>query len=501
MLRWLLLVVALILPVTVVSGEAPVERLVTVRLTADLAGLSDAERRMLPLLREAALAVGSVFRPGGYFYPPDVTREALEKAAVTDPLLKDPHAVVIRAADGRLQAVPYHRAFSRVHALAADRLRAAADLAGDAGLARYLRLRAEALLTDRYRASDMAWMEMRDNRLDLVIGPIETYEDRLLGVKAAHEALLLVRDREWDRRLERYTRRLGEYQSRLPVPPAYRSETPGAESDLGVYDVLLMTGDAANTRPIAINLPNDEEVQLQKGARRLQLRNVMRAKFERILLPMARELLDAEQFARVTFEALFLNTLFHEVAHGLGIKKRVDGSGMTVTDALREDAWMMEEGKADALALFLGDLDEALDRVSGSEGRTARYLTEFASLFRAIRFGPESAHARANLIRFQYLREQGAITRTAGGRYRADLERMESASRGLAERILRLQGDGDAEGVRALERRYGVVSPELAADLRRVEDLAIPTDVAFEESFLQLTFPPQPVNMSDHTER
>ncbi|MBF0262051.1 MAG: Zn-dependent hydrolase [Magnetococcales bacterium] len=517
------------------EAEVNLRRYVTVPLSADLSALNEAEKKMLPLLADAARAMDAIFwrqsvgdpealfavpwdasmrelmaihygpwdrmenhRPlipgiapkpdGARFYPPNLTREAFEAAAKEQPELKDPFALVRRQTEGKLEAVPYHLAFAGFHALAADRLRQAAALAPDEAQARYLETRAEALLTDRYRESDMAWMAMKENRLDIIIGPIETYEDGLMGLKTAHEALILIRDEKAARRLDKQNQRLPIYQTRLPVPEIYRAEKPGAESDLGVYDAVMMTGDAAATRPIALNLPNDEQVQLEKGSRRLQLRNAMQAKFDKILLPMAKLLLEPDHLPQVTFEALFANTLFHEIAHGLGVKKLVNGSGETVNDALREDAWMMEEGKADALALWLGDLDAELARVeSGQEDDTAvsvqtRCVTEFASLFRSIRFGPASAHARANLIRFNFLAEQGAFTRDDEGRYRVDTERMRAASRELAGLILRLQGDGDLEGVRMLEKRHGTLSATLIADLQRVEAAAIPIDVVFKSA-------------------
>ncbi|MBF0417157.1 MAG: Zn-dependent hydrolase [Magnetococcales bacterium] len=517
------------------EAEANLRRYVTVPLQVDLTTLNDAEKKMLPLLADAARAMDAIFwrqsvgdpealfavpwdatmrellsihygpwdrmenhRPllpgiapkpdGARFYPPHLTREALEESAKEQPELKDPYVLVRTQGEGKLVGVPYHVAFAGFHTLAADRLRQAAALATDETQAKYLNARAEALLTDRYRASDIAWMTMKENRLDIIIGPIETYEDGLMGVKAAHEALILIRDDKAARRLDRQNQRLPIYQTRLPVPDPYRAEKPGAESDLGVYDAVMMTGDAAATRPIALNLPNDEQVQLEKGSRRLQLRNAMQAKFDKILLPMAKVLLEPEHLPQVTFGALFANTLFHEIAHGLGVKKQVNGSGETVNDALREDAWMMEEGKADALALWLGDLDAELahDESGNEDGEAVsaetRCVTEFASLFRSIRFGPASAHARANLIRFNFLSEQGAFTRSDEGRYRVDTGRMRAASRELAGLILKLQGDGNLQGVRILEKHYGTLSASLIADLQRVEAAAIPIDVVFKSA-------------------
>ena len=233
----------------------------------------------------------------------------------------------------------------------ADRERAAAKLleasrlADDPGLKRYLELRAQALRTDDYRASDLAWLDMKGNTIEVVIGPIENYEDALFGHKAAHEAFVLVKDQEWSRRLSRYAALLPGLQRGLPVPDAYKRETPGTDSDLNAYDALYYAGDAnAGSKTIAINLPNDEQVQLQKGTRRLQLKNSMRAKFDAIMVPIAATLIAPDQREHVTFDAFFGNTMFHEVAHGLGIKNTITGRG-TVREALKEQAGWLEEGQ------------------------------------------------------------------------------------------------------------------------------------------------------------
>jgi hypothetical protein len=194
---------------------------------------------------------------------------------------------------------------------------------------------------------------MRDNTLDFIVGPIETYEDGLFGAKAAHEAFVLVKDRAWSRRLARYAELLPALQRGLPVPEAYRAESPGTDADLGAYDAVYYAGDAnAGSKTIAVNLPNDESVQLEKGTRRLQLKNAMRAKFDQILVPIADVLIAPDQRAHITFDAFFDNVMFHEVAHGLGIKNVVGGGG-TVREALREHAAALEEGKADVLGLYM----------------------------------------------------------------------------------------------------------------------------------------------------
>ncbi len=357
----------------------------TVRLTLPLDSLSDHERQMIPLLMQAAEEMDTIYwaqaygnrdsllnsltdadakryvtinygpwdrlddnRPflpgvgpkpdGAGFYPADMTKAEFDSAAAKTPALKSLYTLVRRRPDRSLYAVPYHEAYAAPTQHAAALIRQAAALADDPGLKRYLTLRADALLTDNYQASDLAWLDMKNNTLDFVVGPIETYEDALYGYKAAHEAYVLVKDRAWSGRLAHYAALLPALQRGLPVPDAYKRETPGADSDLGAYDVIYYAGQAnAGGKTIAVNLPNDEQVQLQKGTRRLQLKNAMRAKFDAILLPIARELLVPEQQPHVTFDAFFATTMFHEVAHGLGIKNTIGGKG-TVREALKEQA-------------------------------------------------------------------------------------------------------------------------------------------------------------------
>ena len=281
---------------------------------------------------------------------------------------------------------------------------------------------------------------MKDNTIDVVIGPIETYEDQLFGYKAAYEAYILVKDKQWSRRLEKYAAMLPALQKGLPVPSQYKQETPGASSDLNAYDVIMYAGDCnAGSKTIAINLPNDEEIQLIKGARRLQLKNAMRAKFEKILVPIADVLIADDQRAHVTFDAFFANTMFHEVAHGLGIKNTITGKG-TVREALRDKASALEEGKADILGLHLISTLHSQGEL-GDADLMDNYVTFMAGIFRSIRFGASSSHGIANLIRFNYFQQAGAFSRDqATGSYRVNFEKMQAAVESLSEKIIQLQG-------------------------------------------------------------
>jgi hypothetical protein len=415
--------------------------------------------------------------PGAGFYPLDLSKEEFERADL--PRSRSEYTVLRRDGQGKLEVVPYSKHYGGPLERAAALLERAAGLAEDPGLRKYLELRATALRTDDYRASDMAWLDMKDNRLDIVIGPIETYEDKLFGYKAAFEAYVLVKDLEWSKRLARYAAMLPALQRGLPVPDAYKAETPGTDSDLNAYDVIYYAGDCnAGSKTIAINLPNDEQVQLAKGTRRLQLKNAMRAKFDSIMVPIAAELIVPEQRRNVTFDAFFADTMFHEVAHGLGIKNTVNGRG-TVRDALKELGSGIEEGKADVLGLYMitrlheqGELDGALEDY---------YTTFLAGIFRSVRFGAASAHGEANMVRFNFFAERGAFTRDANGHYRVRMPQMRQAVDDLSAVLLKLQGDGDYAGVQKLTRELGVIRPELQADLDRLSRRAIPVDVAFTQ--------------------
>jgi hypothetical protein len=510
--------------------DARVGKYRTVRLTTDMGQLTERERQVVGLLIDAAASMDSIFwqqaygnadsllaaanddatrqfmrinygpwdrlannepfiegvgpKPAGAnFYPADMTRDEFEAAATGAAAadLRSQYTLVRRDASGALQTVPYREAY-RVHVeAAAAKLREAATFADEPMLRRYLEMRAAALLSDEYQPSDLAWLDMKDNPIDVIIGPIESYEDQLFGYKAAHEGLVLVKDREWSARLSRYAAMLPALQRGLPVEDRFRAEQPGTDSDLNAYDVVYYAGDAnAGSKSIAVNLPNDEEVQLAKGTRRLQLKNAMRAKFDEILVPIANLLIAEDQRSHVTFDAFFSNVMFHEVAHGLGIKNTVNGRG-TVRDALREHASALEEGKADVLGLYMvtalhgqGELGEA--------ALEDYYVTFLASIFRSVRFGAASAHGRANMARFNFFAERGAFTRDAGtGTYRVDMARMREAMNDLSARILTFQGEGDHAGVAAFVDRYGIIGTELQGDLDRVNAAGIPVDVVFEQ--------------------
>jgi hypothetical protein len=501
-------------------------------LTADLSYLSDEQREMLGLLIDAAEIMDGLFwrqaygddykqllenvgvsdagrfaeinygpwdrlddnRPfiegagpkplGANFYPADMTKEEFESAYL--PGKMGLYSLVRRDENGDLTLVPYHVAYATELKTAADLLRQAAGLADSQDFANYLKLRAAALISDEFQMSDLYWMDVKENEIDIVIGPIETYEDRLFGYRAAYEAFVLIKDMEWSAELARFATFLPELQEELPVPDDYKLETPGSDADLNAYDVVYYAGDSnAGSKTIAINLPNDEDVQLQKGTRRLQLKNAMRAKFDKILEPIADLLIDESQRQHVTFDAFFANTMFHEVAHGLGIKYTIDGSG-TVGAALLDVASSMEEGKADVLGLYM--VTALYDKGElGNVDLRDYYVTFMTSVFRSIRFGASSAHGKANMVRFNFFVEHGAFVRDAEtGRYSVDFERMRTAMADLSRLLLTLQGDGDYEGAFELTNTKGVIGEQLQADLDRLTRAEIPVDIVFNQGVAEL---------------
>lgn len=510
------------------AGDTPVQDLLdkytTVQLTADLGHLSDNQREMVKTLIEAARIMDGLFwyeaygdkeallaampndqyreftrinygpydrlannepfvngvgpKPAGAnFYPEDMTKEEFEAADVADKASL--YTFVRRDDEGNLMTIPYHEQFAEEVQRVSRLLLEAAELTEDPGLKEYLSLRAEALLDDEYQPSDLAWMDMKTNPIDVVIGPIETYEDQLFGYKAAHEAYVLIKDMEWSDRLAKYATFLPALQEGLPVDPAYKQDKPGRDADLNAYDVVFYAGDCnSGSKTIAINLPNDEEVQQQKGSRRLQLKNAMRAKFDKIMLPIAGELITEEQRSHITFDAFFGNTMFHEVAHGLGVKNTLDGSG-TVREALKEHASALEEGKADILGLYM--IKQLHDQGELTGDLKDYYVTFMAGIFRSVRFGASSAHGKANMIRFNYFAEQGAFERLEDGTYRVDFDKLEAASESLSQLILTMQGDGDYEGVAQLVADKGVIKAQLQSDLDRLSAAGIPVDIVFDQ--------------------
>jgi len=414
---------------------------------------------------------------GAYFYPTDMTKEEFE--AFESDTKSDLYTVIRRDEAGKLISVPYHEEFGEELQKAADLLNQASELAEDEGFKNYLKLRAKALMSGEYFESDMAWMDMKNNDIEFVVGPIENYEDALFEYKAAFEAFILIKDKTWSDRLAKYSALLPKLQTILPVEDKYKKETPGANSDLGAYDAIFYAGDCnAGSKTIAINLPNDEKVQLAKGSRRLQLKNSMQAKFDNILIPISNILIAENQRNHVTFDAFFANTMFHEVAHGLGIKETITGKG-SCRKALTDLYSTLEEGKADVLGLWL--ITNITEMGEFETKLMDNYVTFVTSIFRSIRFGTSSSHAKANLIRYNFFMEEGAISRNEDGTYSIDFDKVKTASDKLANIIITIQGDGDYEAAVKFKEKYHVITPDLKNDLQKLDDANIPVDVIWNQ--------------------
>ena len=505
--------------------KAKISEFVMVRLKTDVTKLTDNEKKMIPLLIEVGKIMDDLYwkqvigdkkkfmdsipnpfikrfaeinygpwerlnnnkpfvkgygpKPAGAnFYPKNITKAEFEKWQNKDK--SSQYTIIKRKSDKTLTSIWYHEVYKDDLGKAASFINQAAALADDPGLKNYLQLRAKALLTDDYYPSDMAWMEMKNNTIDFVVGPIENYEDELFGYKTAYESALLVKDKDWSLKLAKFAGFLPELQKELPVAAQYKNEKPGTDSDLNAYDIIYVTGHSnAGSKTIAINLPNDEKVQLAKGSRRLQLKNAMRAKFDNILIPIANLLIDSTQKKNIKFDAFFSNVMFHEVAHGLGIKNTINGKG-TVRDALKEKYSSFEEAKADILGLYLAtkliDKKEIIDIT-----KEDCFVTYMAGLIRSVRFGAASAHGKANMMCFNFFADKGAFEQTLQGTYKVNFDKMSLAMNDWASQVLTFEGNGDYQGASAYLEANGKIREPLEKDLARLKIAHIPVDIIYSQ--------------------
>ncbi|HEX6940795.1 MAG TPA: hypothetical protein VF158_15370 [Longimicrobiales bacterium] len=428
---------------------------------------------------EPFLDVGPKPEGAGY-YPADLTREDFEAWLRSHPEDRQRftgYFSVIRRDKGNLIAVPYSAAYRDRLERAAALLREAAALSQNASLTRYLEARAAGFLSDDYFESDMAWMDL-DSRIEPTIGPYEVYEDRLMGYKAAFESFITVADAEASAELARLKGLMRELERALPIEDRHKNLDRGFESPIRVVDVVYTAGDTrTGVQTIAFNLPNDERVREAKGSKKVLLRNVMRAKFEQILTPIAGATLAPEAREALAFRPWFINVLMHELAHGLGPGNITlpSGAKTTVNQALREHYSAIEEAKADVTGLH--SLTVLADRGLYDDDFVRRaFLGHFADLFRSVRFGANEAHGKAALLQLNYFVEKGAVTHDAAtGLFTADYDRLVAANRDLATEILTLQAEGSYEKAAALLERYGTMRPETQAALERLAD--VPVDI------------------------
>jgi hypothetical protein len=495
-----------------------------VKLESDLTQLSENQKKMLPLLFEAAQLIDELYwaqtcskkeeirksikdedvlkyfninygpwdRLGGLepfvegvgkrydganFYPIDMSYQEFDEFSDLDKYSL--YTLIRRNELGGLITIPYHEAYHEILIKIAELMNKAASFSDDKDLKKYLELRANALLTDKYYKSDIAWMEMKDNLIDFIVGPIEDTEDRLYYTKTSYQSMVLIKDKQSSKNLEKYSLLLDYLQKNLPVDEKYKSEMPGELSDIMVYDVIYCSG-FWNTggKKIAITLPTDGQVQLKVGSRKLQFKNVLEAKFNKILKPVSELLIDEDQIKHVSSKAFFENTMFYEVGSALGIKNTINNKG-TVRDALREYYNIIEESKNDILSLYFVTKLYEMGEMNGDD-LMDNYVTYMADVFRSVRFGISNDQGVANMIRFYYFEEAEAFTRNKKtGKYKIDFEKMREAMLNLSNEILVIQGDGNYEAAKKLINEKGFIRDELLNDLYRIQKERIPKDIVF----------------------
>lgn len=498
-----------------------------VRLTADLSHLNQAEKDALYFMIEAAKAVNPIFwkqtygddyqklldgssgdlksfielnygpwdrlnddapfvkgfgpKPlGANYYAPNLDPEKLKELPEEE--LNNQYSVLKTNEMGDLEAVGYSREYRENMEGIIDNLFKAHErlIDSDMNYARFLMERMNCLGQDNYIPSDIEWLKQTSNKLDIIIGPIESYDDKLHGIRTSFEAYVMVRDPKWSKKLAKYLKELPNLQKNLPVDSAYKTETPGGSGDqLAVFDAVYYAGDCnSGSKTIAVNLPNDEQIQKEEGTRRSQIRNVMKAKFDEIVVPISKKMIVQDQQKYVNFNSFFNNVMFHEVAHGLGIKNLVGSEG-TVKSALGTLHNTIEECKADVLGLWM--VTQLVDKKELEGVLDDYYVTFVSSIFRSVRFGAGSAHGKANMIVYNTLVDQGAIKRTKNGLYAVDVNKMRKSIEDLAGRLLKHQGDGNAISVGKYVAQYAAVSSILKTDISEINKQNIPVDIRFEQ--------------------
>lgn len=442
--------------------------------------------------------------PGANFYPEEMSKEDFEQWLGTLSSEEQQQAkgffTVIRRKSASSKAkepvgaaeklrdqfviVPYSEEYKDDLTRLSGLLREAADLTDNASLKKFLSARADAVLSNDYYESDLAWMDL-DAPLDITLGPYETYNDEIFGYKAAFEAYVGLRDDQESAKLSAFTRHLQEIEDNLPIDPQYRNPKLGAAAPIRVVDQIISAGDGAHgVQTAAYNLPNDERVVQQKGSKRVMLKNVQEAKFHSVLLPIARRTLSKSAMLDVNFESFFTHILAHELMHGLGPHQiKVDGRDTNPRQELKELYSAIEEAKADVTGLFALQymMDQSkqmgLGNVLPSDEAAQRqlYVTFLASAFRSLRFGLNDAHGKGMAIQFNYLMDKGGFVPHGDGTFSVDMTKIKNAVRDLDHDLLTLEAEGNYAGARKMLDELGVVRPILRRTLDRLQD--IPTDI------------------------
>ena len=446
--------------------------------------------------------LGETKKPkGANYYPTDMTKEEFEKWLTDHPddaaAFRSNFTVIRRTGEGGLEAIPYSKEYKRELEAAAQLLEKAAELSNNWSLKKYLKARATGFLTDDYYESDLAWMDL-DGKLEVVIGPYEVYEDHLFGYKAAFESFITVKDPEASDKLKTFAKWLDKLEKNLPIPEEHMNFKRGKSSPMAVVDVIFTTGDTkAGVQTIAFNLPNDERVREQKGSKKVMLRNVGRAKFEKILTPIAWEVLHEPLVPLLHSVAYNNHTMLHEVAHGLGPGTiTINGEKTTVNLALKELYPHLEEAKADILGLYnaLFLIDQGVIKLAAikdgklvadqfmtaEEAKASVVATFLAGIFRSTRFGVDEAHGKANLLIFNYLVTKGGVAFQDNGRVSYDFEKIVPAIKDCAHDLLMIQAFGNYDAGKAFIAEYGKVSDQMTALFTRLESIPVDIEPIYE---------------------
>ena len=434
------------------------------------------------LIRNNAPFIGtSPLPPGRSIFPEDLTKEEFDRYVAAHPgqkaALYDPFTV-IRRKGAELVAIPYHVAYRQWLDPAAKALRDAATLSDDPAFAKFLRMRADALLTDNYFDSDIAWVSLENPKFDVIFAPYETYLDDLLGVKTSYGAAILVRNDEESRKLDVFQKYVPDIQDSLPLAPEDRPSKRGHLSPMEVMDTPYRAGDLRHGyQAVADNLPNDPRIHEQKGSKKIFFKNFMDARVNYVILPVAKRLLRADQAALASAEGYLATTMMHEISHGLGPAfARTSAGQRDIREAIGPSYSGLEEAKADIVGLY--GLKWLVDRGNLPKDKLrGYYVSEVAGVFRTVRFGVAEAHGRAEIMEFNFYSERGVIARDASsGRYVIDLERMPEAVATLAKELLEQEATGDRARVEAWFAKYGSMPPELTKALEAASDVPVDID-------------------------
>jgi len=420
--------------------------------------------------------------PGRNLYPAGLTSAQIEAYVKAHPAEKDaiysPYTV-LRWQGAKLESIPYHAEYKKHLEPAAKSLREAAELSDDKAFAKFLRMRADALLSDDYYPSDLQWLELKNPKVDVILAPYETYLDDVLGVKTSYSAAVLIRNEPESAKLELYQKYIPDIQDALPLAAADRPSKRGQPTPMEVMDAPLRTGDLLHGyQAVADNLPNDPRVHDTKGTKKIFFKNFMDARVNYVVLPLAKYLMPEAQAARASAEGYLAPVVLHEISHGLGpAYSHVNGKQVPITEAIGPVYSALEEAKADVVGMY--GLAWLMDHGAVPKNRAEEYYSSYvAGIFRTLRYGVAEAHGRAEMMEFNYLVEQKAVNRVAG-KYAVDFARMPGAIASLSKELLTIEATGDRQRAEAWFNRYDKMPAELAEAMKAASKLPVDVEPIF----------------------